>query len=247
MKYTYLLLDLAIISVPFLASFYPKHPFYKLWIPLLKSLFLTGLFFIIWDVAFTSVGIWGFNPEHLLGITIFQLPLEEWLFFIVVPYACTFSFFAFESLLKKSIFESSVRYLTLFIFALCVALAITQFGRHYTFFTALFTAIFLGLHLWKWKTKWMAGFYMTYAVILIPFIISNGILTGLHFYEYPLLLTNPEIVSEQVVWYNNDHNLATRLFSIPIDDFIYSLLLQLMTVTYFMHFRSKKQGSALSA
>lgn len=236
---TYLILDLAIISVPFIASFHPKYPFFKHWQALLKAILLTGVFFILWDVAFTSAGIWGFNTAYLTGINIGNLPLEEWLFFIVVPYACTFTFFAFESLLNTKWFHAGSRYITLFIFALCIALAITHVGQHYTFFTAIFTAILLGLHLWKWNTNWMSGFYISYAVILVPFIISNGILTGLNFIEYPIILTSPENVSDQVVWYNNEHNIGLRIFSIPVDDLIYSLLLQLMTISYFKHFQKK--------
>ena len=239
MSNTYLLLDIAVISIPFIASFGSKYPFYKQWPFLAKAIFLTGLFFIIWDIAFTAAGIWGFNENYLVGLNIANLPLEEWLFFIAIPYACTFTFFAFQILIPKDLLKSGSRYITLFLFALCVALAVTHVGKHYTFFTCLFTAALLGLHLWKWNTNWLSWFYLSYGAIILPFILSNGVLTGLHFYEYPLINLQPENVTDQVVWYNNDHNLGIRLFSIPVDDLIYSLLLQLMAITYFQHFRKK--------
>lgn len=239
MNYTYLLLDTAVISIPFLASFYPKAAFYKTWPALLKALLLTGAFFIIWDVFFTVEGIWGFNTKYLTGIELLHLPIEEWLFFVAVPYACTFTFFAFRHLIKNDPFEKSSRWITLFLFSLSVALCITHFGKHYTFFTSLFTAVFLGLSLWKWNFKWMGWLYLTYLVILIPFTISNGVLTGLYFWEYPLFHLSPEMVTDQVVWYNNDHNIGIRFFSIPIDDILYGFLLVAMNIAWYQHFREK--------
>jgi lycopene cyclase domain-containing protein len=60
-KYLYLAINFGSILVPFLASFYPKHAFYKNW----KNYFIANLivatFFIIWDILFTKIGVWGFN------------------------------------------------------------------------------------------------------------------------------------------------------------------------------------------
>ena len=54
-----------------------------------KRLLLTLLpvvaVFVAWDVAATRHGSWGFAPEYTLGPSLFGLPLEEWLFFVVVP------------------------------------------------------------------------------------------------------------------------------------------------------------------
>ncbi len=37
-------------------------------------------------------------------------------------------------------------------------------------------------------------------------------------------------IQDQIVWYNNDHNLQFRLFSMPIDDLIYGFLMIAMTI-----------------
>lgn len=238
--YTYLLLDLGIISIPFLASFRKDYPFYTTWPSFFKAMLITAIFFIVWDIAFTKNGIWGFNPEYLTGIEFFSLPLEEYLFFFVVPYACTFTFYAFRALMKKDPIQLVQRYIGLFLFSLCVALTITHIGRHYTFFTCLFTAIFLGLHLWRWNYRWISWLYISYAAILIPFVLSNGVLTGLWFYEYPLLHSEPGMVKDQIVWYNDAHNLGIRLFSIPLDDIIYGFLLVGLNVTLYQYFLKRK-------
>lgn len=56
------------------------------------------LLFIPWDVWFTHLGIWGFNTGHLVGISLLGLPLEEWLFFICIPYACVYTYHCFRAL-----------------------------------------------------------------------------------------------------------------------------------------------------
>ena len=55
---------------------------------------LTMGVFIPWDVIFTINGVWGFNSDYFLGFEIFSLPLEEWLFFICIPFACVFTHYA---------------------------------------------------------------------------------------------------------------------------------------------------------
>jgi lycopene cyclase domain-containing protein len=42
----------------------------------------------IWDSYSVSQGHWFFNEESLIGIKLGILPIEEYLFFIVVPYFC---------------------------------------------------------------------------------------------------------------------------------------------------------------
>ena len=73
--------------------------------------------------------------------------------------------------------------------------------------------------LW-WKRAWLGRFFVSYAVVLIPFFLINGALTG-SFTEAP------------VVWYNDAQNLGIRLFTIPIEDSMYGLLLILGTVTVY--------------
>lgn len=41
---------------------------------------------------FTQEGIWGFSAEHLSGIYILSLPVEEWLFFVIISYASVFTY-----------------------------------------------------------------------------------------------------------------------------------------------------------
>lgn len=102
-SWTYLLINLACASIPLACSFYPKFPFFKQWQCFLFANIIAGSLFLIWDSIFVKLGIWGFNPQYLSGIYIANLPLEEILFFVCIPYACVFTYFALQHLIPKNI------------------------------------------------------------------------------------------------------------------------------------------------
>ena len=86
----YLIIDLVIILFPLILSFKWKFQYYKYWKPLFGSIFVVGLIYIVWDAIVTYRGDWSFNYQYLQGTSFLGLPIEEILFFIVVPYSCIF-------------------------------------------------------------------------------------------------------------------------------------------------------------
>ncbi|MBW9141787.1 MAG: lycopene cyclase domain-containing protein, partial [Candidatus Aramenus sp.] len=54
---------------------------------LLLSMAIVSPLYLAWDFWATWVGSWRFNPKWVLGIYVFDLPLEEVLFFFVTPFA----------------------------------------------------------------------------------------------------------------------------------------------------------------
>ncbi len=210
-RYLYLTLNISTILVPFIASFYPKAPFIGTWKRIVPALTIPLIIFIVWDVIFTNWGVWGFNPKYLSGIYIVNLPLEEWLFFVTVPYACLFTYFAIKHL-RPTKFNGSKIALILG-FALII-LGIISFRQDYTvttFFGLGVLLLFLGIK----KKPYLGQFFISYLVILIPFFIINGILTG-------------SWIEGQVVWYNDEENFGIRLGTIPVEDAFYGMLLLLM-------------------
>ncbi|RJP28083.1 MAG: lycopene cyclase domain-containing protein [Candidatus Omnitrophota bacterium] len=89
----YLILLILSLAVPFLFSFWPELRFYKK--GNLRRLFLSILFIVIifggWDIFATWRGHWSFDPDGVLGARIINLPLEEVLFFVVIPFCCIFT------------------------------------------------------------------------------------------------------------------------------------------------------------
>ncbi|WP_299777245.1 lycopene cyclase domain-containing protein [uncultured Formosa sp.] len=223
--YTYLIIDLACVCVPFIASFYPKHAFYKHWLSFFKANVIITLLFLIWDYAFTAMGVWGFNPEYLTGLFIGNLPLEEVLFFICIPFCCVFSYFAFTYLVKTNPFNKIQSYISSVVIIVTAMLAIFYFNYWYTVTACGFTALYM-LYL-KRKNINLEYHYLTFLFILPFFFASNGLLTG-SFLEAP------------IVWYNDAENMGIRIFTIPVEDSIYGLLLIFLNIEGFRYFESQK-------
>lgn len=225
--YTYLLINFFSIIVPLIASFDKRLNFHKQWSSLFSAMIITLTFFIIWDVYFTYLDIWGFNPKYLTGINLFNLPVEEWMFFITIPYACIFTYYALNYLIKKDYFENYAKSISWLLILVLLIVGFFNLSRAYTSTTFILTALFILLHLLVFKSKYLGRFYFSYMIILIPFLLVNGILTG-------------SLIEEQVVWYDDTQNLGIRVFTIPIEDSVYGLLLILMNITLFEWFKSRK-------
>ncbi|MFZ4546035.1 MAG: lycopene cyclase domain-containing protein [Bacteroidales bacterium] len=223
-----MLINLGAICVPLIASFDSRLRFDKQWKFLIPAMLLTMLVFIPWDMLKTALAVWGFNPRYLLGFYIGNLPIEEWLFFIAIPYACLFTYHSLNYLIKKDYIGKYAHAISLIlaIFLLCVGLL--NFERLYTSVTFISTGSFLLFHRFVVKGAYMGRFYMMYLVTLIPFFIVNGLLTG-------------SFIPEEVVFYDNAQNLGIRLGTIPVEDMVYGLLMLLMNVSWFEYLKQRFQ------
>lgn len=236
----YILVDLGCVLIPFLFSFHPALRFHKRWQNLIPGIAIMMLFFIPWDILFTSKGIWGFNSSFILGFKLAGLPIEEWLFFICIPYACLFTYhcmkYFFPVLPAPKVF--SVLNWTCAVLFLVIAFSHT--GKWYTFSAHLLAGLFLLFHLVVWRSKYLGWFMLTFLLIFPLFILSNGILTGVDFWHYPLINFNPENIVRSVVIYNNDHNLGIRIFSMPLDDIAYGMFMLLLVTTCYEKINVRK-------
>ena len=224
-KYLYLFLDVATLSVPLMASFYPKHSYFKHWNSLFKAIVIVVIPFLLWDMFFTSIGVWGFNPTYLTGITIGNLPIEEVLFFIFIPYSSVFVYFSLEFLLKKNPLDKAHKYITLLLIVVLGIILFFNFTKWYTATTFSLVILYLLYHLKK-KTN-LGLHYLSYCVTLVFFFLVNGTLTG-------------TFIEEPVVWYNDLENIGCRIGTIPFEDVFYGFLLVAAIIDWFNYFRAKK-------
>ena len=232
-KYLYLLIDLLVIAVPLAASFYPKAPFYKKWKYAGPGILVTAIFFVVWDALFTQLGVWSFNPRYITGIYVGPLPLEEVLFFVCIPYACVFTYFALNQIFEKDrLFPHQEIISSLLVVVLLIA-GMYHKDKLYTGSSFLLLAIFLAFQMLKLRPRYMGRFYFAFGVLLIPFLVVDGILTG-------------SFIDEEIVRYNDAQNLGWRLGTIPVEDIFYAMLLMVMPITIwewcedFFYFRSKR-------
>lgn len=220
-SYLYLFLDIITILVPLLFSFYPKAPFYKHWRSILPAIVLPAAIFMLWDELFTRAGIWGFNEKYLTGVYIFNLPLEEIFFFVCIPYACLFTYFALNHIVAKDYLKKYQDTISAGLLPMLIIAGIYHVDKWYTSITFLSLGAFLALQILV-KSNYLGRFYFTFLFILIPFFGINGILTG-------------AFIEGEVVWYNNEENLGIRIGTIPVEDVFYGMLLLALNVAIFEH------------
>ena len=157
-KWLYLILNAFTISFPLIRSFESKVAYYKGFPSLFKSMAIVSGFFLVWDIWFTEMGVWGFTPEYLSGIGLFGLPLGEYLFFITVPFACLFiyecmRYFFPDGLLKPA----GAKYVSTLILFLCAALGAYSVvkGLWYTGSTFVLLGLFTAYAQYVVNAKWL--------------------------------------------------------------------------------------------
>ncbi len=183
--------------------------FIKHWKAVLLSLTIVATVFLIWDAIFTKNGVWGFNPDYHLPFLLFGMPIEEWLFFFCIPYASIFIHYSLEYFKPNLLIsERNTKLITLALITVVTPVLVLNWGKAYTTvnYSFLIGTLLIGFF---YGIAYLRRFYLAFLIILIPFFIVNGVLTGTG-------------VEEPVVWYNNDENLGIRLLTIPVEDIGYA-------------------------
>nr|WP_294793449.1 lycopene cyclase domain-containing protein [uncultured Mucilaginibacter sp.] len=227
-QYTYLLIDVLSVLVPLLVSFHPGSGLYKKWYALLPAIGITTLCYVLWDSWFTHMGVWGFNKTYLTGIFIGNLPLEELLFFICIPYACVFTFDCLSRVIRPTVSKGFLQYINYSLIGCLVILAAVFYTHYYTASAFALLAVLIAVAQYK-KLQWLAQFYVVYVILLIPFLIVNGLLTGTG-------------LDAPVVWYNADHIMGPRILTIPVEDIFYGMGLVLINTWLYHWFRSLRKA-----
>ena len=229
-QYTYLLINILTCFFPVVLSFDKKVQFYQKWKFIFPGLLISGALYLIWDYIFTIQNVWAFNPTYILGIKFFDLPLEEILFFITVPFACIFIYECLKVYFNPKINPKISQGITYFLILVCIILLIIYYDRLYSFINFSTLLVILLYTLVKPIKLNMGQFYLAYLVSLIPFYIVNGILTAI-----------------PIVLYNNTENMGLRVGTIPFEDHFYSMSLILLNLIFFEYFRSRKNTHAAHA
>lgn len=89
------------LSIPLAVSFWPGLKFYRNLPALIKAILLILVIFGCWDVLATYRQHWYFNSRAVYSLRVINLPLEEILFFAVIPFCCIFTWEALKALREK--------------------------------------------------------------------------------------------------------------------------------------------------
>ncbi len=224
MKYEYLIFNIIVIFGPLVFGSLRKFYFLSRIKEALIAISVPIIPFLIWDALVTGRH-WFFNDNYVLGVYFFGLPVEEILFFITVPLACIFSWEMLSRFYKIDTFKFRLKIYYLPVVLIPLSIYLLVIGKEYTalVFVSLTLAFFydriMGAKLFLNKNM---PFYLL--LILIFTIIFNGYLTW-----------------RPVVTYNEQYQLGFRIFTIPIEDFLYGLSLLIISTTTYVKLISGKK------
>lgn len=213
----YLFLDIGTLLCPFFLSFDNNVKFRNSWLSAFLASLIISVPFLIWDAIFTEKGYWGFNPDFITGIHIGNLPLEEVLFFIFIPIACTFIYEVCKHFFRSWNVTNLNRIFFFFIPLYALALVIIDDFGHYTLSVVISSSIVL---FWLMANPNYRFAPLAFIISIIPFLLVNGALTG-------------GFTDEPVVWYNEAQKISYRIFTIPMEDILYSFTMVVGNIIVF--------------
>lgn len=222
MSFTYLWINLFILSVPLALTFDPRTAYYRHMPALAFSIAVVSTAYIVWDIAVTARGEWSFNARYLTGARVFNLPVEEILFFLTVPYSCLF---IYEVVLYR-VKERSVELPALVILTAVGVLAAASAAliqQGYTSKALASCAVFLAAA-WAFDRALLQSkrYWLWISICYVPFLLVNFILTAL-----PVVQYNPMAI------------FGLRVFTIPVEDFFYNFS---MLSFYLLFYRLRRRS-----
>lgn len=224
MEIEYLLFNVIVIIGPLLASFDRRVRYVNKWSTSLAAILIVLPIYITWDSLVTGRH-WFFNPSFTLGFRLLNLPIEEWLFFISVPFASLFIWeiiTVFRAPVKP--FHSVYSRIVAYIF-LTLALFAFYHGKECTSLTLLSCSF----------------------VLIVDRALGTGIFRNGNLALFFLLITasisifNGYLTARPVVTYAPQYQLGILIGSIPIEDYFYGYAHILLCTILFEKLKSLKK------
>lgn len=220
MPYTYILINFFTVIICFLASFDGRIQFNRFFGKFLLSSTIVAIPFIAWDIWFTAKGVWWFDLNYTLGFKIAGLPVEEWLFFYCIPFACVFTYYCLEKFCNigwADVFNNLIVFTSVIVLAVA---GLLYHERIYTLLTVIVTILTLCYLHFIAQKEWIGRASLVYLVLMPGFFAVNGILTG-------------SLIPSAVVNYNPVDFLGIRMGTIPVEDAVYGYSQFLLNIYFF--------------
>lgn len=229
MAYTYSAILFFTVIICFIASYDKRIYFNRHFREFLKSAIIVAIPFIAWDIWFTAKGVWWFNTDYTLGIVLAGLPIEEWLFFICIPFSCIFTYFCFEKFFRLEWLSGFNNLIVFISVIICSVMALLHYNKIYTLITAIATLTTLIYLHFIVRAEWIGKASLVFTVLMLGFLPVNGVLTGTG-------LESP------IVNYNPRDFLGVRILTIPIEDAVYGYTQFLLVLYFFKLFKKRNDG-----
>jgi lycopene cyclase domain-containing protein len=223
-QFSYLLLLALTFLISISLGFKYKTGFFSKLRYLIPAVLFSGAIFIIWDLRFDERAIWRFNSEFLIGSKILNLPIEEWLYFIAIPFLGVSIYEYVKQRFYDFEYPNTFLSISLALFILFGVIAYFSREKMYPFFTFFLSAIYLGYTIFRNRfKKHYSKFYLAYFITLIPFLIISLVHTSL-----------------PVIEYNPVHYFGIHIHTIPVENFAALFLLLLMNITIYEYLTERR-------
>lgn len=220
----YLLLLLSYLIIPAVLSIKSKIRFSFRLRYILPAILFCGAIFIMWDIRFTQLAIWSYNPDYLTGISLLNIPIEKWLSLLVIPLSACYIYEWIKSRGEKPHLANISLTISLLLFIALGILAYIFRRNMFSFFTFFLSAIYLGYTVFRNRfKKHYPAFYSTYLIMLIPFGIVSALLGSL-----------------PVMAYSAEQIMGMALLGIPLEKFVYLFLMLLISTTIYEYLNERR-------
>jgi len=188
---------------------------------MIPAIIFSGAIFVLLNNRLLGNGIISYNANYLIGKNIYNLPIEEWLFLLVIS-LFSFSVYILISVKFAKFDKQNLSYfISILLLTGFAYIAWSSRQKLVPFFIFFLLLIYFGYTVFRNRFRSHLGkFFISYLVVAVPFLLIKAILNTL-----PVLL------------YNNEHILGLRLFNMPVEEFGTLFLLMLMNITIFEYLR----------
>ena len=226
MKFEYLLFNFVVIAGPIASQFNRQIKQISYWRLKLLTSAIVMIPYIIWDVLVTG-SHWWFNAAYTLDFRLLDLPIEEWLFFITVPFGCLL---VWETLpqANEATQVKRLQHVRGILYAMLLGgPLIFYMGKQYTGLVLFcFGLVGLADRLLGVDLLLQLKTYLYLAVVFLLILVFNGYLTA-----------------RPVVLYGEVYQIGYRIFTIPVEDFGYGFTLMLFNAILYEKLRATWHGT----
>lgn len=225
MTYTFLILNLIIILIPFALMLDKKvSDVDKLKSIILPSLIVTFVFSEV-AVFLTGLKAWNFNDIYLIGLSYRGLPIEEYLFLFSFNFAGLGVYNYLNAKFPKNDLQKYSLTLSNLMMGICIAFLFFGYTKWYTVITfAFLILLFFGVEYIN-KLRFMYRFYRVFVIMLIPFYCIYAIVCNL-----------------PIITYDTAQNVRFSMFKIPFENHFFMMATLLLGIYLFETLKSRKKG-----
>ena len=224
MKFEYLLFNLTVVLGPVASQFSRQIKSVSRWRLKLRVSVIVMIPYVIWD-ALVAGSHWQFNTVYTLDFRFFSLPIEEWLFFITVPFGCLLVWETLPQVDRWLARLRSLRHIRNVLYAaLPVGIWVFSTGKQYTgLVLCCFGCVGLMDMLLRTDLLLRSKTYLYLAIVAGLILVFNGYLTA-----------------RPVVMYGEVYQMGYRIWTIPIEDFGYGFTLMLFNTMLYEKLKDGK-------